>query len=128
MKQYLRRFFGTQRTTVIELNRHRYVEIAHGRPIPIPIYLAEELWLSYVEPLKKDKEMQETQLGSMLNGFDYASFQWKQNPRGGPLYFHAHLLEPLSSEMSFVAIKADVAKYEPQRIAVFLESVTRFTT
>ena len=57
MKQYLKRLLDAKKTTVIELNRYRYVEIAHERPTPI--FLSEEMWLNYVEPFKKDKGMQD---------------------------------------------------------------------
>ena len=126
MKQYLKRLLDAKKTTVIELNRYRYVEIAHERPTPI--FLSEEMWLNYVEPFKKDKGMQETQLGSMLNEFDFAAFQCQLNTNDSALYFHAHLLEPFSSEMSFVAMKADVWKYKRRKSAVFLEAVTSYTT
>ena len=70
--------------------------------------------------------MQETQLGSMLNEFDYAAFQGPKNPSEGTLFFYAHLLAPFSSEMCFVAMKADVWEFKPRRSAVFLDSTPGF--
>ena len=107
------------RTAVFEFNGFRFVEIGDERPISI--FLIEELWLHFIEPLKKDKGIQETQVRSILNEFDYAVFRREQYPSKGALYFSAHLLEPFCSKRSYVTMKADVWKCKPQCSAVFME-------
>ena len=120
MKQYLRHLFGAKKTRVIELGGSRFVEIAHNRPTPI--FLAEILWLYFIEPLKVDRERQETQLGSILNGFDSAAFQWQQQRREEVLFFDVCLLSPDCSEMSFVPLNAQACELKTGRFAILLTS------
>ena len=121
VKKYLTRLIS-QSTTVIEVNGARFVEIAKERPTPI--FLSEKLWLRYIEPFEKDKGMQDTQLSSILNGFDYAAFQWKQHLSEESLLFHVQLLVLYCCEMRAVKLRASVWMFKPLQTAVFLSAVS----